>query len=279
MTSTTTTTNKNKYLIPIGYIARNSDDNEQNKEIRFYTDEVTLDSSVFIIKSENRISFFHMDLLSLDSVITVDQFKSEIEYVNNNNNNNCTIVWRCFNIPKEKEAAKKQQEANHEIEMIWLNIKKEFSTSNDNIKIEFKELNILETCSISLSDQVPQLYRISTDDLAPNPVSQKLLNSVSLINKFVSPSIIKNNINNNTTNNNNDNDDNNNKTTTKGINIIFSEGTWVDNEIQKLTKVHNEGLPLLEKDPNLYVDFIDAFVKAHPQLSLTQFIEQLFCKS
>ncbi|KAF2075346.1 hypothetical protein CYY_003322 [Polysphondylium violaceum] len=255
MTDTTTDKNNN-YLIPIGFIARN-DDKENPGDIRFYTDEITLDSSIFIFKTQSRLSFIHIDANVGDNEgsLTLDHLVNEIEYVQVNNQDSRVEVWRCHNIPVGKEAVAKQKESNNRIEKMWGYLEQ---VAEKLPIIDLKLLNVVETVSMSHSDKEPQLPRISPNQLAKSIVSQKLLNAVSLISDFVSPNLDKkvpDNL------------------------VIFENGTWNATLIQEITTPNPLANEMVTVNPNLYSEFIAHFLTVYKGISTTEinnFIDNLF---
>ncbi|KAN0040673.1 hypothetical protein ACTA71_009011 [Dictyostelium dimigraforme] len=251
------------YLVPIGYIARNRRDEilfKERSKIRFYTDEITLDSSVFIIKSKNRVSFVHVDA-NYDDNISLGKIEEELQYVlmdEENGSANKIMVWRCFNIPVRKDAVAKQQETNSTIELIWIDIQEKLKEKLKDL-MEFKEINVVESISISLDDKSPQLARISIENLQTCSINQTLLNSVSIINDFVDPAIEL-------------------KGPPENI-VIFQDGCWNEKLIHQVTTPNQLANDFLNNDPNQYINFLDAFLKVHKTINSTQlnnFIDQLF---
>ncbi|KYQ90002.1 hypothetical protein DLAC_08576 [Tieghemostelium lacteum] len=243
------------FLIPIGYIARN-EKNEQSSAIRFYTDEVTLDSSVFICKSMSRISFLHIDS-RLDNSNRLKDINNEIEYAQQNNSEKVK-VFRCYNKPASKEAKEKQMETNHEIESIWIDLQKQFPN------VEYIEMNVIETVSISLLDSDPLLIRIPIEKLEKSNISQKLINAISLIHDFMYPSSTTS-----TENNTNSNE-------TK---IIFENQQWSQDTFNNITNRLPSDNRMLQENPNDYENYLEAFLKIHTYLSagqLINYIDQLF---
>ncbi|EGC31103.1 hypothetical protein DICPUDRAFT_40464 [Dictyostelium purpureum] len=249
------------YSIPIGFIARNERvlGKEENEKIRFYTEEITLDSSVFIFKSKNRITFVHIDS-NYDDRINLEKIEEELQYVlsDKDNGDEMVMVFRCFNIPVRKDAVEKQRETNSTVELIWIDIQNKLKEKLKGI-IEFKEINVVESISISLSDKAPILQRIPEEYLKVSKINQSLLNSISIINDFVDPAIQL-------------------KGPPSNI-IIFENGLWNDQLISQMTTPNTLANEFLLQDPNQFEKYLEPFLKIHNSIDSTQlnnFIDQLF---
>ncbi|EGG19362.1 hypothetical protein DFA_02149 [Cavenderia fasciculata] len=228
------------YSIPIGFLARQQ--RVADRDVRFYCDDINLESSVFIVKSYNWISFIHTDLYS--SSFSFQDFEAELKYHqdNNNSNNNNINVWRCHVIA-QKQPNSKPLELN-EMEEMWRDIQ-------SNKCATFEELNVHETTSIAHSDASPKLSKLKATDLAPSPISDKLLQSIKLVNELVNAQQEgQQQVEQQQQDNNNN---------SNGL-LIFNNG-WVQEKVEQLCKINDKAIVFIEKDPNASHPFIKALEK------------------
>ncbi|GAM24028.1 hypothetical protein SAMD00019534_072030, partial [Acytostelium subglobosum LB1] len=189
------------YLIPTGFIARLQQQSNESNNInnnRLYCNSITLDSSVFIIRSitstSKLVSLMHIDLYSGSISSYQSLLTSELDHHLSIATSTATdaatptatvTVWRCHNIPISKEPKAKQQQTNREIDDLWIKVVEKHSAASSH-GIKFMEINVVETASISLNDEAPLLHRIPEQSLQQCPIDETLIKSVVLLNDIMS---------------------------------------------------------------------------------------------
>ncbi|EFA75470.1 hypothetical protein PPL_10974 [Heterostelium album PN500] len=275
------------YLIPSGFVGRTT-----KSDVRLYCDNVTLDSSVFVIKttaasssSFSLISIMHLDLHSGELV--TDLLMNEIKYhrqqleqqqqQQQQQQDIKTTVWRCHNIPLTTEPKYKQAEANAEIDQIWQEVLELPSTMN----VECRAINVHETASMTLLEAEPQLFKVN--ELITTPIDSSLLRAISLINEIVSlDSIINNNTEPTTSSTITESSSSTESSTTSSSteektlkgSVIFNDNEWNQSVIEQLLKLDDKALPLVEVDPYLFQKYIDKLNL--PLNDQTAVVNQLF---